>query len=610
VKKNSVFVRMAESYVKVSDPLPEENKESKEAKPDKDPGRESKSDARPTLDRQQTSKKKPKADKADLDAQTRLFSDPESIFSCSYAANSDKFFDWVKKGGIDVVQTIGPVGECPFLILYLIHSPAHLKIAETLINDHDPKLIYSEYKRYRKVGEAEVECPLYYGETALHLAVVNKNEALVDFLLETQKKLHDKGECKDLDLLDMPALGTFFAPPVEKGPCYYGQVPLGFAACTANVSMCEKLLHQWGANLQFEDTFGNNILHLLAIHNLPEMFSYFLHKEAKCEAKTKPDYVPLARRQNKDGDTPLATAARMGNKEVFGMIVESSKVTVWTYGPIEMIKFPLDELDTLDLHHIDKIRKGEESEAKDHEGIINTLIREGHLELLMQNVLIDILDNKWTRYAFRRYLLRCAKQAVLILSVTLALILGFPDPCNYPFDTTEEIVTSAFRILFEAIVIFMVVIKGVSEAREMHEAGLKDYYGDVGVAFLENALSSAYCFFFGIVFVVRIIGISKRSHFLAEEGANSTSLYGPDWATLGIPGNDPDIPEFNSVVAHVDVLVQFIAVSLIYLYAVTLLLGFSLTVLFLPYLFWSSSVCMCCVHVVCVLGGTYSTVMM
>jgi len=603
--KAYTYLRMAEAYVKVTDPpaTPANDKESKvgrepsgDTKVNREPSGDTKvnrepsgdngdgkaelsrqsSNLRPGIDRQK-SKRKPKGDKSALDDQTKLFAEKGNIFSASYAADKETLLDWVKKEGTPVVQTVGPVGDCPFLILFLIHSPAHLEIADTLIK-LDPKLIYSEYKQFRTVDDEQLECPLYYGETALHLAVVNKNEALVDCLLETQRQLHERGQMRDLDLLTMPALGSFFAPPIEKGPCYYGQVPLGFAACTANKSMCDKLLHKWNANLEFEDTYGNNVLHLLAMHNLPDMFTYFLEEEAKSEAKSKPDYVPLSRRKNLEGDTPLAVAARTGNKEVFGMIVESSKVTVWKYGPIEMIKFPLVELDTLNLKEVEKRRKGEPTSDDDkYEGIINTLIREGNLELLMQNVLVDILDNKWTRYAFRRYIWRCIKQTVLILSVTLALILGFPDPCNYSFDDPSSGAASVFRLIFEAIVVFMVVTKGISEANEMREAGLKDYYGDVGVAFLENALSSSYCFFFFIVFILRIVGVSRRGYFLAHEGDNSTSIYGADYFNTGTPGDDPSLNEFNAMVAHVDVLAQFIAVFLIYIYGVTLLLGFRLT---------------------------------
>jgi len=190
---------------------------------------------------------------------------------------------------------------------------------------------------------------------------------------------------------------------------------------------------------------------------------------------------------------------------------------------------------------------------------------------------VDILDNKWTRYAFRRYILRCVKQTILILSVTLALILGFPDPNYYPFDTSSDIATSVVRIIFECIVMFMVITKGWGEAHEMIEAGLKDYYGDVGVAFLENALSSSYCLVLGIVAIIRAIGVSRRAYFIGHQGVNSTAVFGPQWGTDGIPGTDPNLLEFNNLVGYTVVFFQFLAVCLVYFYGVTLLLGFRLT---------------------------------
>jgi len=76
---------------------------------------------------------------------------------------------------------------------------------------------------------------------------------------------------------------------------------------------------------------------------------------------------------------------------------------------------------------------------------------------------------------------------------------------------------------------------------------------------------------------VRIIGVSRRAYYISVEGVNSTTVFGAEWGTQGIPGNDPTIPEFPNLIGYVDIFAQFMAVSLIYLYGVTLLLGFSLT---------------------------------
>jgi len=532
--------------------------------------------SKPELNKQ---KSKAKSTKGDLDAQTKAFSAKNTIMAAAYAGDSDLFFKFLDEQGWEAAQEIGPVGDCPFLVLLLIHSPKHLEMARRCVLEYKKQLIFSEYKAEKPDEDGNmVPTPIYFGETAMHLAVVNKNEELVDFFMGIQRELHEAGECKDLDLLTMPALGVFFAPPLDKGPCYYGEVPLGFAACTANISMCSKLLHTYGADLQFEDSHGNNLLHLLALHNLPDMFKYILQEEKASVKSQEPGYVPLAQRKNHEGVTPLGLAGASGNKEVFGIIIDSSKVTVWTYGPIEMIKFPLEELDTLDLAKVDKLIKSEPVEDSDEDrvGTIELLIREGHLELLMQNVLIDVLDNKWTRYAFRRYLLRCLKQSILILSVTLSLILGYPDPAAYDFYDASSQTTTVFRVFFEIIVVYMVANKGFSELNEMRNAGLRDYYGDVGVAFLENALASSYCFFIFCVVIVRIVGIVLRTNYLQAEGGNSTSVYGPYWAEMQTA--DPDLNyEFPSVTQHADIFFQSIAVMLIYLYALTLLLGFRLT---------------------------------
>jgi len=60
------------------------------------------------------------------------------------------------------------------------------------------------------------------------------------------------------------------------------------------------------------------------------------------------------------------------------------------------------------------------------------------------------------------------------------------------------------------------------------------------------------------------------------EGGNSASVYGPYWAQFrsGDPNNNNELPD---VTKYVDIFLQSIAVMLIYLYAITLLLGFRLT---------------------------------
>jgi len=175
-------------------------------------------------------------------------------------------------------------------------------------------------------------------------------------------------------------------------------------------------------------------------------------------------------------------------------------------------------------------------------------------------------------------MLRCAKHTLLVFAVTMALILGYPDPSYYPFDTASDGVTSGFRILFEAIVCYQVGMKARIEFGEMVRGGLAHYYGGVGFAFLEQLLASTYCSTILIVVIIRIIGVVRRAHFINVEGPESPSVFGTFYTqgACSLPNG-----QFPSVVQHADVFFQTIAVSLLYTYALSLLVGFQLTGMFM-----------------------------
>lgn len=98
---------------------------------------------------------------------------------------------------------------------------------------------------------------MYYGETVLHIAIVHHDEQMVKFLLS---------RCPEL--LTMRATGSFFA---RDEPCYFGELPLGFAACV-NSQRIVALLLAAGASLEMTDkSHGNNLLHLCVWHKLKKV---------------------------------------------------------------------------------------------------------------------------------------------------------------------------------------------------------------------------------------------------------------------------------------------------------------------------------------------------
>jgi ankyrin repeat protein len=97
----------------------------------------------------------------------------------------------------------------------------------------------------------------YNGETALHVAVVQKADSVVRLLVKYGADLHAS------------ASGSFF-----RHPKYYGSVPLNFAVSTHQLSMV-KLLLELGADPRFQDeAMQMNALHMAAFHRCSDIYRY------------------------------------------------------------------------------------------------------------------------------------------------------------------------------------------------------------------------------------------------------------------------------------------------------------------------------------------------
>ena len=148
----------------------------------------------------------------------------------------------------------------------------------------------------------------------------------------------------------------------------------------------------------------------------------------------KPGVVPLWKRLNKDGYTPLTLAAKLGEAEMFSFLLGERKITQWSYGPVACVLYPLDQVD-LEINNDEVgIRRGNALVGRHHRLVLslqNTessvsaleiIVQVGHVELIMHPRLIDLVNKKWERFArqifFHRFLVTLS-YLIIFLGTTI-----------------------------------------------------------------------------------------------------------------------------------------------------------------------------------------------
>lgn len=303
-----------------------------------------------------------------------------------------------------LLNTRGPVGELPVLFAFLL---GRFELAFDMIK-LDPKLIEAIYDSEDKNHPSP-----YQGENLLHIAIVNK--APLDVI---RKLLTTKGG--EL-LLNGCTTGSFFALTDPRttndsgellGQCYLGGYPLAFAIATNQFRTFEYLV-EMGADLNMEDQYGNNCLHVLVLLQNTRAYAKFkatwktahdFDDEGRC--KTNQDLVvPWKRRNKKEKLTPFTLAADRGLKEMFDFLLEEERQTSWVYGKVTCSVYPLD-------NGLDNI--GDKSE---HKSAMELIIKNGHVDLFENKRVHDLFERKWAHFGQRKIFYRF----VWTLSYLLAL---------------------------------------------------------------------------------------------------------------------------------------------------------------------------------------------
>ncbi|KAL0276082.1 UNVERIFIED_CONTAM: hypothetical protein PYX00_003742 [Menopon gallinae] len=317
----------------------------------------------------------------------------------------------------------GAVGETCLHLCMLNATSIHADLAKRLLRFY-PKLINDIY-----MGDE------YYGESVLHIAIVNEDPAMVKFILDSGGNFHER------------CFGNFMCPEDQKatrydsldheyvnvspetnyeGYVYWGEYPLSFAACLGQEESFRLMLAK-GANPDNQDTNGNTALHMLVIHNKLNMFDVAYEVGADLSLK------------NLKCLTPLTLAATLARVEMFFHIMNIEREIYWQIGSITCAAYPLSQIDTID----------NDSGNISKNSALNLVVfgeKDEHLEL-MDGVLVDLLVAKWNTYVkFRFY--RQFISFILYFVISLVSFTLRPGPLstagNDVFNATQARNATAF----------------------------------------------------------------------------------------------------------------------------------------------------------------------
>ncbi len=189
-----------------------------------------------------------------------------------------------------------------------------------------------------------------------------------------------------------------------------------FAACTNQPSLVEYLVEQ-GASLDVHDSNGNTILHLCVIHSLPHMYSFCLDLWKHKNPVLGKDIVPLDKRRNDAEMTPFTLAADINDAKMLTFLMESRKVSQWSYGHVSCNLFPLDELDPMN------------DRDSTFKGALQIIVDSAHLESLTIPRIKDLLDTKWERCASSRFYAKFLMTCCYLFVFTVSCVLKSDKTC-------------------------------------------------------------------------------------------------------------------------------------------------------------------------------------
>uniref|UniRef100_A0A0N4ZC62 ANK_REP_REGION domain-containing protein n=1 Tax=Parastrongyloides trichosuri TaxID=131310 RepID=A0A0N4ZC62_PARTI len=383
----------------------------------------------------------------------------------------------------------GTMGE-NLLHMCLLHNTKKLKyVAKELVIKY-PKLVNDIF-----ISEE------YYGLSPLHQAIVNEDLPMVYFLLKNGADVRQR------------CYGSFFCAEDQKasrtdslehewvdldhstrytGQMYWGEYPMAFAACGKQYD-CVRLLRAFKGDANLKDTNGNTVLHLCVIHGLEDMAKLAYEMGGKLSIT------------NNLGFTPMALSARMAKKEMFELMLDLGKETLWTYRDTTCYAYPLKGIDTVDeingdLNSYSILSLVVYGESSRHLNFFDGLIEE-------------ILQKKWESFGRRMLFRSLTGYLIYLIAFYTAFMtreISFQNMKRDYFHSSlsnysslyQEYCESCYlwnyedkegehyqkaRMIGEVISLFIALIINIYEVREMIQVGYNRWW-KMTTAFPEKSL--------------------------------------------------------------------------------------------------------------------------
>ncbi|VVC37752.1 Ankyrin repeat,Ankyrin repeat-containing domain,Ion transport domain [Cinara cedri] len=274
----------------------------------------------------------------------------------------------------------GTVGETALHLCLLNATSIHADLAKRLLHFY-PKLVNDIYM----IDE-------YYGESVLHMAIVNEDPAMVKVLMDSGADLNERCFGNFMSTEDQKASRSDsldhewvnLCPDTNyEGYVYWGEYPLSFAACLGQEESYRLMLAR-GADPNNQDTNGNTVLHMLVIYEKIPTFDMAYEIGAELNIRNVQNLMPLT------------LAAKLARIQMFFHILKIEREIYWQIGSITCAAYPLTQIDTID---------NDTGQISRNSALNLVVFGESpeHLEM-MDGVLVDLLNAKWNAFVkFRFY---------------------------------------------------------------------------------------------------------------------------------------------------------------------------------------------------------------